>query len=119
MKRFMVILLLLLMAGLGFSQKIELYYYKQEIQVGMQKLVDAFARENPGVSIELLIIPDDADATMAARAAAGKLSEILQMQSYSRVFEYAQKGYVVDISKEPVMAKVIDSSKPAVTWNGK
>ena len=41
------------------------------------------------------------------------------MQSYSRVFEYAQKGYLLDLSKEPVLAKVIDSAKPAVTWNGK
>ena len=56
---------------------------------------------------------------MAARAASGSLSEILQMQSYSRVFEYAQKGYVVDLSQEPVMAKVIPSAKAAVTWNGK
>jgi raffinose/stachyose/melibiose transport system substrate-binding protein len=106
-------------AGLGFSQQLELYYYKQENQEGLKKLVDAFVAENPSVKFELLIIPNDADATMAARAAAGKLSEILQMQSYSRVFEYAQKGYVLDLSKEPVLGKVIPSAKPAVTWNGK
>ena len=119
MKRVMAILLLLLMAGLGFAQKLELYYYKQENQEGLKKLVEAFVRENPGITMELLIIPNDADATMAARAASGKLSEILQMQSYSRVVEYAQKGYVLDLSKEPVMAKVIDSAKPSVTWKGK
>ena len=55
---------------------------------------------------------------MSARATA-TLSEILQMQSYSRVFEYAQKGYLVDLSKAPVLAKVIDSAKPSVTWDGK
>lgn len=119
MKKAIAILLLVLVASAGFAQKLELYYYKQEIQAGMKTLVDAFARANPGISIELLIIPNDADATMAARAASGKLSEILQMQSYSRVFEYAQKGYLVDISREPVMGKVIPSGKPAVTWNGK
>jgi raffinose/stachyose/melibiose transport system substrate-binding protein len=119
MKKVLVLFLLVLVAGMGFAQKLELYYYKQENQEGLKKLVDAFVRENPGVSIELLIIPNDADATMAARAASGKLSEILQMQSYSRVFEYAQKGYVLDLSREPVMDKVIASAKPAVTWNGK
>jgi raffinose/stachyose/melibiose transport system substrate-binding protein len=118
-KKVIVLLLLVLVAGMGFAQKLELYYYKQENQEGLKKLVDAFVRENPGVSFELLIIPNDADATMAARAASGKLSEILQMQSYSRVFEYAQKGYVLDLSREPVMSKVIPSAKPAVTWNGK
>jgi hypothetical protein len=37
----------------------------------------------------------------------------------SESIEYAQKGYVVDVFKEPVIAKVIASGKPAVTWNGK
>lgn len=119
MKKAIAVVLLLLVAGFGFSQKLELYYYKQENQEGLKKLVDAFVQENPSVTIELLIIPNDADATMAARAAAGKLSEILQMQSYSRVFEYAQKGYVLDLSREPVLGKVIPSAKPAVSWNGK
>jgi len=117
-------LLLLASVLLGCTQakqpvKLELYYYKQEIQAGLKTLTDAFTKENPTVTFSLLIVPNDADATMSARAAAGTLSEILQMQSYSRVFEYAQKGYVLDLSKEPVMAKVIESAKPAVTWNGK
>lgn len=119
MRKVVALVLLALAAGAGFAQKLELYYYKQENQEGLKKLVDTFVRENPGVSIELLIIPNDADATMAARAASGRLSDILQMQSYSRVFEYAQKGYILDLSKEPVLGKVIDSAKPAVTWNGR
>jgi raffinose/stachyose/melibiose transport system substrate-binding protein len=119
MRKAFAIVLLALAAGTGFAQKLELYYYKQENQEGLKKLVDTFVRENPEVSIELLIIPNDADATMAARAASGRLSDILQMQSYSRVFEYAQKGYVLDLSNEPVLGKVIDSAKPAVTWNGR
>jgi raffinose/stachyose/melibiose transport system substrate-binding protein len=120
MKRVLALLALaVLLASALPAQKLELYYYKQENQEGLKKLVDAFVRDNPGISIDLLIIPNDADATMAARAASGKLSDILQMQSYSRVFEYAQKGYVLDLSKEPVLAKVIDSAKPAVTWRGR
>ena len=120
MKRVLAFLVLaVLLAGALPAQKLELYYYKQENQEGLKKLVEAFIKENPGISMDLLIIPNDADATMAARAASGKLSDILQMQSYSRVFEYAQKGYVLDLSKEPVLAKVIDSAKPAVTLQGK
>ena len=67
----------------------------------------------------MLIVPNDADATMSARAAQGKLPDILQMQSYSRVQEYAEKGYLVDLTKQPVLGKVVDSAKPSVTWNGK
>jgi len=76
-------------------------------------------KENPSISIDMLIVPNDADATMSARAAQGKLPDILQMQSYSRVAEYAEKGYLVDLSKQAVLGKVVDSSKPSVTWNGK
>jgi raffinose/stachyose/melibiose transport system substrate-binding protein len=120
MKRvFAILALAVLLASALSAQKLELYYYKQENQEGLKKLVDTFVRDNPGISIDLLIIPNDADATMAARAASGKLSDLLQMQSYSRVFEYAQKGYLLDLSKQPVMAKVIDSAKPAVTWRGR
>jgi raffinose/stachyose/melibiose transport system substrate-binding protein len=120
MKRFLVLVILaVVMVGSLSAQALEMYYYKQEIQAGLKSLTDAFTRENPGITISMLIVPNDADATESARAASGTLSEILEMQSYSRVFEYAQKGYVLDLSKEPVMSKVIDSSKAAVTWNGK
>ena len=120
MKKALVLFILALaIVGSLPAQKLELYYYKQENQDGLKLLVNTFMKENPSIEISLLIIPNNADQTMAARAASGSLSEILQMQSYSRVFEYAQKGYLVDLSKEPVMAKVIPSAKPAVTWNGK
>ncbi len=120
MKRALIVLLtILLVAGALSAQKLELYYYKQEIQAGLKAMTDAFMKENPGVTISLLIVPNDADASNAARAAAGSLSEILQTQSYSRVFEYAQKGYLLDLSKEPVLGKVLDSAKAAVTWDGK
>ena len=98
--------------------ELEMYYYKQENQEGLKKLVEAYAAKT-GVKISLLIVPNDADATMAARAAQGKLPDILQMQTYARVWEYAEKGYVVDLSSRPVMGKVLDSAKPAVTYNGK
>jgi raffinose/stachyose/melibiose transport system substrate-binding protein len=113
------VVLAVCLAGSLSAQQLEMYYYKQEIQAGLKSLTDAFTKANPGITISLLIVPNDADATMSARAASGTLSEILQMQSYSRVFEYAEKGYVLDLSKQPVMNKVIDSSKAAVTWNGK
>ena len=120
MKRMLCLLLALVaFAGIAQAQKLELYYYKQENQDGLKKLVAQFVKDNPGITIDLLIVPNDADATMSARAAQGKLPDILQMQSYSRVAEYAEKGYLVDLTKQPVLGKVVDSAKPAVTWNAK
>ena len=121
MKRILFAMIsLALIAGSVFAQAtdLEMYYYKQENQEGLKKLVAAYTAKT-GVKISLLIVPNDADATMSARAAQGKLPDILQMQSYARVQEYASKGYVLDLSKQPVLSKVIDSSKPSVTYNGK
>ncbi|MHB0896669.1 MAG: ABC transporter substrate-binding protein [Spirochaetales bacterium] len=118
-KTLFILLALLALAGTAQAQKLELYYYKQENQDGLKKLVAQFVSENPGITIDMLIVPNDADATMSARAAQGKLPDILQMQSYSRVQEYAEKGYLVDLTKQPVLGKVVDSAKPSVTWNGK
>ena len=96
-----------------------MYYYKQENQEGLKNIVKAFEKANPGVTIDMLIIPNDADSAMSARAAQGDLPDILQMQAYSRIKEYASKGFLLDLSKEEAMNHVLPSSLPAVSWNGK
>jgi len=108
------------LAGCASKQtKLEMYYYKQENQEGLKNIVATFEKENPDIKIDMLIIPNDADAAMSARAAQGKLPDIMQMQSYARVQEYASKGFLVDVSNEEALTKVVPSSLPAVTWNGK
>lgn len=106
-------------AQLSGPVELELYYYKQENQEGLAKLIAAFMAKEPNITIKTLIIPNDADATMSARAAQGQLADILQMQSYSRVQEYAAKGYLVDLTQSAVLSKVVDSAKPAVSYNGR
>lgn len=103
----------------GEKVKLELYYYKQENDEGLKNIVKKFESENPNISIDMLIIPNDADAQMSARAEQGDLPDILQMQSYSRVTEYASKGYLKDLSKEDCMKNVLLSSLPAGSYNGK
>jgi raffinose/stachyose/melibiose transport system substrate-binding protein len=56
---------------------------------------------------------------MSARAAQGALPDILQMQSYSRVKEYASKGFLVDLTEKDCMKDVLPSALPAVTYNNK
>lgn len=99
--------------------KLELYYYKQENQQGLKNIIKAYMKENPNVVITPFIIPNDADATMSARAAQNKLPEIMQIQSYGRVREYAEKGFLADLSETEALSKCVASALPAVTWNGK
>ncbi len=113
------IAILMCLASLAAAPvELEMYYYKQENQEGLKKLTETYTAKT-GVKISLLIVPNDADATMAARAAQGKLPDILQMQTYARVWEYAKKGFVLDLSSRPVMKKIVDSSKASVTYDGK
>lgn len=108
-------------AGRSASGKIELemYYYKQENQEGLMRIAKAFSKANPDISIKMLIIPNDADASMSARAAQNDLPDILQMQSYARVVEYASKGYLVDLTDEPAIKSALPSALPSVTWDGR
>ena len=99
--------------------KLEMYYYKQENQEGLKTIIKAFEKENPNIAINLLIIPNDADSAMSARAAQGELPALLQMQSYSRVREYAERGYLVDLTDKECMKDVLPSALPAVTYNDK
>jgi len=39
-----IVFLPILVAAFSFAQKLELYYYKQENQEGLEKLVDSFVR---------------------------------------------------------------------------
>lgn len=99
--------------------KLEMYYYKQENQEGLKNIIKAFEKANPNISVSPLIIPNDADSAMSARAAQGDLPDILQMQSYSRVKEYASKGYLVDLTGKSCMMNVLESALPAVMYDGK
>lgn len=106
--------------GAGFNTvNLQLHYYKQENQEGLKNVIDAFERANPDIKIELHCDPNGDDSLMSSRADVGTLPDILQMQSYSRIKEYASRGLIVDITREAIMTKVLPSALPAVSWNGK
>jgi len=122
LKRMCAVLVLTIAAGsvLGAQEvKLTMSYYKQEITQTLPKLLEAFTKANPGIVITPEIYPNDGGATNAAAAAAGKLPDIMQQPAYSAIAENAKNGYVLDLSKQPVMAKIIDGAKPSVTYKGK
>ena len=114
MKKLMTSVAALALAACAFTG-----YYKQENQEGLKNIIKAFEKANPGISVTPLIIPNDADATMSARAAQGDLPDIIQMQGYSRIKEYASKGYLIDLTDKACMKNVLPSALPAVTYNDK
>jgi raffinose/stachyose/melibiose transport system substrate-binding protein len=119
LRKFFVALLCLAAIGMVGAQQLTMSFYKQEITQSLPKLLAAFTKANPGITIVTEIHPNDGGATNAAAAAAGKLPDIIQAASYAPIRESAKNGYYLDLSKQPIMNKVIDGAKPAVTYNGK
>ena len=101
------------------KEKLNLFFYKQEIKDALREMCDAFSAKYPDITIETEMVPNDSITVLKTRLASGKAPDIMQLQSYSQVFEFAKAGYLLDLSKEKVISKVIDSSKAAVTYNGK
>jgi raffinose/stachyose/melibiose transport system substrate-binding protein len=128
MKRFSILAVTAILAmgvALGCSKKsnepvkLELFYYKQEIRDALQEMVNTYSKENPNVSFELIVVPNESLAALRTRAQTGKAPDIMQFQAYSQVFEFADAGYLADLSGEDVIGKVLDSAKNGVTRKGK
>ena len=131
MKKLSFVLIIALLSGFIFTNckkeeeasadaiEINMSYYKQEITESLPLLLDAFSAEYPQVTIVTEIHPNDGGATNAAAAAAGTLPDLMQQPGWSAIIENAKNGYVLDLSSQPIMGKVIDAALPAVTYQGK
>ncbi|HBE78086.1 MAG TPA: hypothetical protein DDW65_09955, partial [Firmicutes bacterium] len=69
--------------------------------------------------IDLEMVPNDSAAVLRSRMASNQAPDIIQLQSYAMVFEFAGAGWLLDLSKEPVLGKVAPATKNAVTYKGK
>jgi raffinose/stachyose/melibiose transport system substrate-binding protein len=119
---FIVLAALVVLAGMVQAQEsiqLSMSFYKQEITQTLPKLLEAFAKANPGITIVTEIHPNDGGTTQAAAAAAGKLPDIIMEPAYSAVQRDARQGYIIDLSKQPIMGKVIPGGLPGVAYKGK
>lgn len=118
----LVVLLVGIAAGnVSAADKVNLnlFFYKQEITKEMRVLADAFTAKYPHITIDLEIVPNESMAVLRTKMAGGNAPDIIQLQSYASVFEFARAGWLADLTKEPVISKVVPSTKTAVTYNGK
>jgi raffinose/stachyose/melibiose transport system substrate-binding protein len=105
--------------GGGGDKKLRFYYYKQEIKDALREMCDAFTNKNPDIEIDLEVAPNDGEAGLKTGLLGGTGPDLIQLQSYSAVFEFAKAGYLADLTTDPVMAQVVDSAKGSVTYKGK
>jgi raffinose/stachyose/melibiose transport system substrate-binding protein len=119
---FLMVGLTALLCGNIFAEetvKLNLFFYKQEINTQMHEMVTAFSKNHPNVSVELEMIPNDSMTVLKTRMSSGQAPDIIQLQSYSAVQEFAKAGWLVNLSAEPVMGKVVPSTKNSVSYKGK
>ncbi|HOJ63324.1 MAG TPA: extracellular solute-binding protein [Spirochaetota bacterium] len=97
--------------------KLHLFHYKQEIVNELNEIALAFSQKYPEISIECETIPNDAQTVLKTRLTSGEAPDIMMLQSYSTVQEYAKAGWLLDITKEPFMERIVDGAKNAVKYN--
>ena len=119
---FVLVLLLVSMIGCKKESKtitLQLFHYKQEIVNQMNEIAAVFHQKYPNITVETETIPNDAQTVLKTRLVAGESPDIMMLQAYSTVFEYADAGYLLDLSNEPFISNIVDGSKNAVTSKGK
>ncbi len=99
--------------------EIELCYYKPENEDGLKQVVAQFFEKYPNLTVKLVKTPAQGDSILQERADVGDLPDIIQLQSYARIKEYASRGLVLDLSDCSVMQKVLPTAFDSVTWNGR
>lgn len=105
--------------GAAVAVKLHLFFYKQEINEPLHEMAAVFTKSHPGVALELEMIPNDSMTVLKTRMAAGQAPDLIQLQSYSAVREFAKAGWLLDLSRESVLGKVVPSTKNSVSYQGK
>jgi raffinose/stachyose/melibiose transport system substrate-binding protein len=121
-KTFLVVSLAMVLCGdilAAEAVKLNLFFYKQEINTQMHEMVTAFSRSHPNIHVELEMIPNDSMTVLKTRMSSGQAPDLIQLQSYSAVQEFAKAGWLVNLTKEPMMSKVVPSTKNSVSYQGK
>ncbi len=118
---FLILILAFISSNVGATNevKLNLFFYKQEISKELKEMTEAFTKTHPTISIDLEIVPNDSMTVLKTRMSSGQAPDIIQLQSYSNVFEFANAGWLLNLSNEPVMAKVVPDTKNSVTYKGK
>jgi raffinose/stachyose/melibiose transport system substrate-binding protein len=99
--------------------RLDLYFYKTEIKEEMKNIVNAFTLDYPNIRIQTETFPNNSLIRLRTRLFSGDAPDIMQLQSYAQVFEFASAGYLLDLSGEPVISLVPEAYMSAVTFGNK
>jgi raffinose/stachyose/melibiose transport system substrate-binding protein len=82
-------------------------------------MASAFHNLYPNITIETETIPNDAQTVLKTRLFGGEAPDIMMLQSYSTIEEYAKEGFLADITNEAFMGNIVNAAKKSVSYNDK
>ncbi|MCM3342593.1 extracellular solute-binding protein [Paenibacillus sp. MER TA 81-3] len=105
-------------ANAGNSEKvtIKIMDFKTEITDKIKAMAADYMAQNPNVNIEAQVT-SNYDTLLKTRFAAGDGPDIFMTRAYTDIQDWS--GRLVDLSGEPWMDKVVPSSEPGMTVDGK
>lgn len=95
---------------------IKIMDFKTEITDKIKAMAADYMAENPNVTIEAQVT-GNYDTLVKTRFAAGDGPDIFMTRAYTDIQDWSER--LVDLSNEPWMDKVIPSSEPGMTVDGK
>lgn len=95
---------------------IKIMDFKTEITDKIKAMAADYMAENPNVTIEAQVT-GNYDTLLKTRFAAGDGPDIFMTRAYTDIQDWSER--LVDLSEEPWMDKVIPSSAPGMTVDGK
>jgi raffinose/stachyose/melibiose transport system substrate-binding protein len=85
----------------------------------MEAITAEFTKQNPNIKINCECIANDFQTILRTRLKSNDGPDIMMLQSYSMIFEYARAGYLINLTNEPFMSNLYPSSLNAVTFDNK
>ena len=119
-KYFIFFLSFFLLTGCDFFEKkttVTLFHYKNDIQNNLGLYIETFEKLNPKIKIETEYIPYVDPYFLMGRFEKKNAPDIVMLQPYNVLNEFASKGYLVDLSKEKWTDRIFPQALRSVTYN--
>lgn len=94
---------------------ITLHYYDSELTDGLTALVEMFESVRPGTNIELELALDGSNDLLPERfRRVESVPEIVQLHPYREVYEYADNGWLEDLTETSAVSPMIELVRDSV-----
>lgn len=105
--------------GDGGEEKVTLRWLQNQVEYTDQvkNMAKAYEKEHKNVSIEVEVIGDDYYDILKTKASSGDMPDVFMTAGYNEIATY--KEYIMDVSDQPFVEKIVDGAKECASLDGK